>query len=380
MITQKDLGERIAKARVRSGFTQEQVAGSLKVPRTAITQIENGNRQVSSLELFQLGQLFGIEVKDLLEGTDPNEELLTLFRKKENDQDSGVEVALRETLPICRVVSDLEDIIDEHEGKAPTWDTYHYSPKALHGSPRSQGQELAELERERLQLGNGAIPDLMFLVLRSGIIVVEHDLPQDVSGIYLRMKNGRSFIILRQQESYSRKRFSLAHEYCHSLMDSHELIIVSRENLQSNIEIRANYFASSFLLPKEGIIHFTSENKLIGTNVNFTHVAQLAVKFGMSYEATIVALDQAGYMTKEKKTELQDAVRNAKGYMLGSLNYGEPQFNRTTLREWAFYKTIKALELDIISLRKAISISKQLGYEEEVVRENFAQLSKEDGE
>ena len=126
MLTQKELGERISEVRVRIGLTQEQVASALGISRTGVTQIENGNRQVSSLELMKLSQLFKIDIRDLLEGRDPNEEILTLFRQKGFERSPEIERALRDTLPICRVVSDLEDIIDENANRSDQRTLGHY--------------------------------------------------------------------------------------------------------------------------------------------------------------------------------------------------------------------------------------------------------------
>lgn len=59
MITQQILAARLRIAREKLGLTQEQVAESIKVPRTAIVQIEAGNRKVSTLELASLAEVYG---------------------------------------------------------------------------------------------------------------------------------------------------------------------------------------------------------------------------------------------------------------------------------------------------------------------------------
>jgi Zn-dependent peptidase ImmA (M78 family)/DNA-binding XRE family transcriptional regulator len=371
MVTQEELGERLANARQQSGLTQEQVATAIGIPRTAVTQVENGNRQVSSLELVRFGTLFGVDIRDLLEGRDPNAELLTLFRKRGEVNDGDTERVVKEALPICRVVADLEDLLEAADSGLAGEKVTPYPLKALPGDARSQGERLAQLERERLRLGSGPIPDLALLALQHGLIVAEHIMPDGVSGIFLHVKNGRSFILLHASESHGRKRFSLAHEYCHALVDSHELVIVSRTNAGATREIRANAFASAFLLPKEGILQFVSEQSLTPDEINFTHAAKLAVRFGLSYEAGVVALDQSGLISSGKKDELQGAANNARGYIRGTLHFRDPQFNRTSLREWAFQRMTRALELGLVSVRKAVSIAKQLGYDEGVVRQNL---------
>lgn len=52
------LGERLRQAREYVGFSQDEVASFLRVPRTAVTNIESGQRKVDALELKRLAELF----------------------------------------------------------------------------------------------------------------------------------------------------------------------------------------------------------------------------------------------------------------------------------------------------------------------------------
>ncbi len=52
------LGEKLRQAREYLGFSQDEVATFLKVPRTAITNIESGQRKVEALELKRLAELY----------------------------------------------------------------------------------------------------------------------------------------------------------------------------------------------------------------------------------------------------------------------------------------------------------------------------------
>jgi transcriptional regulator with XRE-family HTH domain len=52
------LGEKLRQAREYVGFSQDEVAGFLKIPRTAVTNMENGQRKVEALELKRLAELY----------------------------------------------------------------------------------------------------------------------------------------------------------------------------------------------------------------------------------------------------------------------------------------------------------------------------------
>jgi transcriptional regulator with XRE-family HTH domain len=52
------LGERLREARKYLGLKQEEVATYLKIQRTALTDIEKGQRKVEAIELVRLAKLY----------------------------------------------------------------------------------------------------------------------------------------------------------------------------------------------------------------------------------------------------------------------------------------------------------------------------------
>jgi transcriptional regulator with XRE-family HTH domain len=57
-VARQRLGERLREARKYLGLKQEEVATYLKLPRTALTDIENGQRRVEAIELTRLARLY----------------------------------------------------------------------------------------------------------------------------------------------------------------------------------------------------------------------------------------------------------------------------------------------------------------------------------
>lgn len=74
----KSLGERLKEAREYLGFSQDQVATFLGVPRSALSLMETGQRKVDALELKKLAGLYkrpvgfftGDEEEDVSVGAD----------------------------------------------------------------------------------------------------------------------------------------------------------------------------------------------------------------------------------------------------------------------------------------------------------------------
>jgi transcriptional regulator with XRE-family HTH domain len=81
----KALGERLREAREYLGFSQEEVATFLGVSRSALSNIETGQRKVGALELKKLAGLYkrpvGYFTGEEAEGTSFGDEIAHLARK-----------------------------------------------------------------------------------------------------------------------------------------------------------------------------------------------------------------------------------------------------------------------------------------------------------
>ena len=66
MITKQKLAKRIKKFREDLNLSQEELASKLELPRPSISQLESGQRDISSFELAKLAKIFEISIDDLL--------------------------------------------------------------------------------------------------------------------------------------------------------------------------------------------------------------------------------------------------------------------------------------------------------------------------
>ena len=65
-ISQINIGSRIVLLRKNKGYSQEDLAKLLDIPRTSLTQIELGNRNISIIELQKISEIFTISIDSLL--------------------------------------------------------------------------------------------------------------------------------------------------------------------------------------------------------------------------------------------------------------------------------------------------------------------------
>jgi len=259
-ITQQELGRRIRAAREASRMTQDDVSKRLAVSRSTVVQIEAGNRSVSSLELGKLAYLFGRDLRELIAESFNEEDAFAVLFRAEPDMVAASEVMekLRDCMALARELTNIERLvgIDRDIGAAAVYPL----PLPLNRYEAIiQGQRLADEERRRLGLGNAPLPDLTELLEAQGVRTGLVDLPDDVSGLTLVDRAVGIFVVANRVHHHIRRRFSFAHEYAHVVVDRARIGLVSRASQRDDlVEVRANAFAASFLMPEDSVRRFAA--------------------------------------------------------------------------------------------------------------------------
>lgn len=256
-LSQQELGDRIRRARDASGLTQAEVAEQLGLSRPTVSEIEAGHRGVSYLELDRIASLFGKDVLEFLRPAfDAGDALAAVFRAAPELAEDDLATSLRDAVCLGRELSNLEKLLTlpGAELSAPAF------PAVV---PRSrweavqQGERAAAEERRRLDLGAGPIDDLVELLAGQGVRTVCIGLPDDVSGMTLRLLDAGLLVVVNREHAWPRRRFSWAHEFAHVRLDPDLLSQVSRGTERDDLrEVRANAFAAAFLLPEDGVRQF----------------------------------------------------------------------------------------------------------------------------
>ena len=234
---------------------QADVADRLGLSRSALVQVEAGRRSVSGLELDRFAYLYGREVGEFLTGDSREEDtLVALFRlHPELAGDESALEAVRRSLFLGRAIRDLEDTLDIDAGTTSAPE-YRVGVPAGKWQAVRQGERVADQERSRLGLGGFPLPDLVELLEVQGIRTAEDDLPDGVSGLTLIEARVGIFIVVNRRDAVLKKRFSLAHEYGHALLDRERPGTLSRAGDRATLpEVRANAFAAAFLMPRSGV-------------------------------------------------------------------------------------------------------------------------------
>jgi Zn-dependent peptidase ImmA (M78 family)/transcriptional regulator with XRE-family HTH domain len=340
---QQVLGKKIKQLREKSGLTQEEAEKAIGLPQKALTHIESGVRKVSTLELAKLSELFHVPIGDFFAKEVQEEDLLVALHRIAPGLESNPKVhdQVAKCIQICREGVFLKNVLGlSHQH---TIRTYSCSfPKDVQEAIK-QGEDVAREERRGFELGDAPIYDIAEMLSSQGIWTAQTMLPDEMSGLFLHHAVLGMAIIVNANHVRSRQRFSYAHEYAHALFDAKRMITISNtDNSGDLIEVRANAFASAFLMPQQGIANLLrSMGKGEGSRVDLAiydastesaieakyrqtassqkitsqAIAWVAHHFGVSYQATVYRLQNLGYFTAKEGNELLKDKSKGKAYL-----------------------------------------------------------------
>ena len=337
-----EMSRRLREARELASISQANAAEALGLPRTAVTQIEGGNRAVSTMELARLADLYRRPVSWFLADVPDAEEdvVVALHRIAPGlDADPEVRIEVDRCVRICREGVSLESLLGREERDGPP--AYREPVPRSTGEAVAQGERVAEQERRRLELGSAPIADVTELLGDQGIWASVVDLPHTMSGLFLHHPSIGMAVLVNSGHVRARQRFSLAHEYAHALMDRNRVVgVSSADNSRERIEQRANAFAAAFLLPEAGL---EEELRQLGKGqpartdqivfdvatggsiqgqlrpaprsqtIGFQDVAFIAHRFGVSYQTAVYRLKSLRYINQPESVLLLSSEQEEAG-------------------------------------------------------------------
>lgn len=118
----------------------------------------------------------------------------------------------------------------------------------------------------------------------------------NLSGLFIKHPIADKCVLVNFDENLYRQNFTLCHEVGHALMDGCNYN-VSYQAQKDYREYRANAFASEFLMPKDVIKQINPDS------LTPESIVRYAAQFRVNVQAFLIALDNAGVITPDKKAE-----------------------------------------------------------------------------
>jgi transcriptional regulator with XRE-family HTH domain len=164
LLSQKQVGQRIAELRKLKGLSQEDLAKSVGISRSSLAQIELGNRSIDVLELQKISQVLGFSLDDFM--SDDFSAIQELGAEGESEPEKAQERISVPTLQVNKFRNVLLYILERCAGKPNVGETVLY--KLLYFSDFNH----YELHEEHLtgaayrKLPYGPVPQKLDTILR----------------------------------------------------------------------------------------------------------------------------------------------------------------------------------------------------------------------
>ncbi len=291
-------GAGLARARGSVGFSQDDVARFVGVNRAMVSYWETGSRRPNDRQLAALARLYGVSIAELLmdEVSLEPDYAEMLFRSEKGLPASA--------LPGLRDFTDFLDFYGELAAEM-RHDIHglKHSPfiESRHFQTQDDARRKAEEVRSWLRVGLGPVPDIDEVAERLGITVFRADLGEDIrtgiSGGFLRHEKVGFAIVINTMMTPGRQRFSVAHELAHALFHS-KGVSLSTQRRDAN-EKFADFFASEFLMPTEGLRRLLEEYGMSGKIDDPADAVRIQRSFNVSWAMTLVRLRQAKLVTSQ---------------------------------------------------------------------------------
>jgi Zn-dependent peptidase ImmA (M78 family)/transcriptional regulator with XRE-family HTH domain len=306
--TSSELAKRLASARTRAGFSQDEVAALLGVQRPVVSYWESGSRPANARQLSQLASIYRVELVDLIADRPPPirpDFQALMFRDAAELLDTSGKFEIQRILGFLDAYGAFLEALDEPPGM-------QRSPLSVGAgfSSRDDVRRKAEDARTFLRLGTGPIPDLSGVMDAAGIAVYRGplgaDLESTVSGAFVNHDSVGFAVLVNSQTTPGRRRFTMAHELAHALFHGAGMTVsVSFSGRREGQERFANAFAAEFLVPIAALrsaVEAFGEVKVTDAET----VVHLQRLFGVSYAMMLVRLRAANLLTASDDARMRE--------------------------------------------------------------------------
>lgn len=280
------LGSKLAKYREQLQESHDDVSVSTGIDVTRLAKIESGETEPTGDEVLILSDHYRCDFKFFIsnEQVAPFEQTETLYRAHGSDFTKEDRRAVQDFLYLC----ETEDFLMRELGLMPSHFTFLPSGEYFKG----HAEEAATQLRSRMRHADNVVPRDVYAEFRSvGVHIFRRKLDNSsISGLFIAHPVAGKCALVNYSEDIYRQRFSAAHEMAHAIFDADQGASVSfeRPDRADLVEIRANRFASCYLMPPAFLSKLPDPNKW-----NDSDAIDWANKLRVSCSALAIALREA---------------------------------------------------------------------------------------
>lgn len=288
----KLFGGKLQRCRTNLQLQLKEVAAKTGIDEDRLSKLEKGEIEPSGDEVLIFSDLYKQNYNFFISNQQKSssEQVDILYRKFGNDFSKEDRWAIQEFIFLC----EIEDfILRELDLRTVQFD---FKPTGTFF--KSHGVDAATKLRTRLGLKDDQIiNDPYFTFRQLGIHIFRRKLSNsNISGLFINHPTAGKCVLVNYEEDIYRQNFTLAHEIGHTIFDFLDTINISFQKWSKNDlkEVRANSFASNFLIPKSLFQKFSA------SNWTEKHVLDVAKKLQVNPEPLAIAMKEAGIIDEEK--------------------------------------------------------------------------------
>ncbi len=159
---------------------------------------------------------------------------------------------------------------------------------------------------------------LKSLLIQLGVIAIFKPLKDNssISGMALKINSKENiyrFIFINSQQTLGRQHFTICHELYHLFIQenfSHQFCNTGIFNKKDKEEYNADYFASFFLLPEDGILKMIPPKERTKKNqITLSTILKIEQYFSSSRAALLIRLEDIGIIDKKYSENFKSNVR-----------------------------------------------------------------------
>lgn len=287
--------EKLRRYRNMFGESPEHLASVTGIALDVLHALEGASRAPTGDQVLILADHYRCDFKFFIsnEQSTPIERTEKLFRAHERELSIDDRWAVQEFLFLCENEAFL---CEELERRPPI--PFRYVKRGTFF--KAHGIDGAAALRRALKLDPSEVPDVFADLRRLGLHIFRRRLQNaNISGLFINHPTAGPCVLVNYDEDLYRQRFTAAHEAAHAFFDVDDEYVVSLQTKDDLREVRANVFASAFLVPKSLV------ERLPGGSWTEERILGLAEKLRVNVKTLVIALERDGRLATDEVKRLQ---------------------------------------------------------------------------
>jgi Zn-dependent peptidase ImmA (M78 family) len=291
-----EFGSKLRRYRDQRQLAYDELVSATGIPLDRLQGLESGTLAPTGDEVLILADFFQCDYRFFVsnEKLAPFEQTESLYRRFGTEFSKQDRKSIQEFFFLCECEAFLLGELNR------VAEPFYFTPTG--GFYKQQAEDAARALRTHFSYVSNEVPgDVYSDFRRLGFHLFRRSLDNsNISGLTFQHPSAGTCILVNYSEDIYRQRFTAAHEGAHGILDRGDDVIVSFNRRTTDlVELRANTFASRYLLPAELI------TQIQVSSWNQTEIVRWASRFKVSTSALAIALKQAGVVDGQLANQLR---------------------------------------------------------------------------